>query len=127
MRACQGSMDDSTRRTFADLLGRYRTEIVDAATDWLMAEAVDLRTGRPREETRRIVVRAVEAQEIAILTGDEAPLHAFIEFVTSLRAESEFHVSTLLQGMLSFRLAFGPVILREVKDGAAALAILAAV
>jgi rsbT co-antagonist protein RsbR len=96
-------MDDASRGLLAALLERHRVEIIDRGTDWVRAEAIDLGSQRPREETWKLVERVVSSQATALLTGDEQAIEAFIELVTSLRASSEFHVSTLLRGLLSFR------------------------
>jgi anti-anti-sigma regulatory factor len=120
-------MDDTSQRIFREILGRCREELVDRATDWVRERAVDLGAARPREESRALVDRAVTAQVTALLDGDDGPLEAFIESVTSLRASSEFRVSTVLRGLLSFRRALEDVLRREVSDGWTALAILASV
>jgi anti-anti-sigma regulatory factor len=120
-------MDDTGRHLLGDVLERHRDEIVDRSTDWVFDQAVDLGARRPREETQRIVARMVASQAAALLDGDPAPLDAFVEFVTSHRAGSEFHVSTLLRGMLCFRRGLEPVLLREVGDGRVAYDVLAAV
>ena len=97
----------------APLLQQYRAQIVERATDWVVAAAVDLQGKRPRAETQRLVERVVAWNEALLLHGDEAPLLAFIEFVTTFRAESEFRVSTLLKGFASFRMAMGMLLTEQ--------------
>lgn len=97
----------------APLLQQYRAQIVERATDWVVAAAVDLQGKRPRVETQRLVERVVAWNEALLLHGDEAPLLAFIEFVTTFRAESEFRVSTLLKGFASFRMAMGMLLAEQ--------------
>ena len=101
-------MLNTARRTLAALLAEHRTAIVDAATDWVIGTAVDLRGQRPRDESRRLVERVVAWNEALILHGDTKPRDEFIELVTSYRAASEFHLSTPLRGFVSFRMALLP-------------------
>jgi len=119
-------MDDASRRIFVDVLTRCQAELLDGATDWVRERALDPLTTLPREETRGLVDRVISAQATAMLEGDDRPLEELIAFVTSLRAASEFRVSTVLSGLLSFRRALEPVLRREVEDGWAALDVLAA-
>ena len=97
----------------APLLLQHRAQIVERATDWVVAAAVDLQGKRPRAETQRLVERVVAWNEALLLHGDDAPLLAFIEFVTTFRAESEFRVSTLLKGFASFRMAMGMLLAEQ--------------
>ncbi len=97
----------------APLLLQHRAQIVERATDWVVAAAVDLQGKRPRAETQRLVERVVAWNEALLLHRDEAPLLAFIEFVTTFRAESEFRVSTLLKGFASFRMAMGMLLTEQ--------------
>lgn len=97
----------------APLLLQHRAQIVERATDWVVAAAVDLQGKRPRAETQRLVERVVAWNEALLLHGDDAPLLAFIEFVTTFRAESEFRVSTLLKGFASFRMAMGMLLTEQ--------------
>lgn len=97
----------------APLLLQHRAHIVERATDWVVAAAVDLQGKRPRAETQRLVERVVAWNEALLLHGDDAPLLAFIEFVTTFRAESEFRVSTLLKGFASFRMAMGMLLTEQ--------------
>ena len=97
----------------APLLQQHRAQIVERATDWVVAAAVDLQGKRPRAETQRLVERVVAWNEALLLHGDDAPLLAFIEFVTTFRAESEFRVSTLLKGFASFRMAMGMLLTEQ--------------
>jgi len=120
-------MREESRQAFIDLLTRQRREIIEAGTDWVVAQAIDLRGARPREETRALVERVVAFHEALLVDGDDGPLSDFVESVTSLRASSEFHVSTLLKGFLSFRKALEKVLRREPLDTAVSLDVLAAV
>lgn len=121
------TLDESGRRFFADIVARRRDELVDRATDWVIAESADLKSRRPREETRKLVDRCVAGYEALLLRGDPAPLSAFTDFVTSLRASSEFRVSTLLRGFLSFRRALEAAMRDEPATPALAFDVLAAV
>ena len=96
---------DPGRVALASILDRHRAAITDAATDWVIAQALDLRGQRPREETHRLVTRVVAWNEALLLHADDRPLNEFIQLVTTLRASSEFRVSTLLRGFVSFRKA----------------------
>jgi rsbT co-antagonist protein RsbR len=120
-------MDDASRGLLSALLERNRAEIVDRGTDWVRAQAIDLGSRRPREETRKLVERVVASQSVALLTGDEGPIDEFIELVTSLRSSSEFHVSTLLRGLLSFRRGLEDVLRAGSADLGASLDLLSAV
>ena len=120
-------MDDASRGLLSALLERHRAEIIDHGTDWVRAQAIDLGSRRPREETRKLVERVVASQSIALLTGDGGPIDEFIELVTSLRSSSEFHVSTLLRGLLSFRRGIEEVLRGGSADFGAALDLLAEV
>jgi anti-anti-sigma regulatory factor len=97
----------------APLLLQHRAEIVERATDWVVAAAMDLQGKRPRAETQRLVERVVAWNEALLLHGNDGPLLAFIEFVTTFRAESEFRVSTLLKGFASFRMAMGMLLTEQ--------------
>jgi len=70
------TLSPASRQLLASLLERRRTEIIESATDWVIAEAVDLRSQRPREETRRLVEQVVSGNEAALIHGDLGPLHA---------------------------------------------------
>lgn len=120
-------MDDASRGLLSALLERHRSEIVDRGTDWVREQAIDLGLRRPREETRKLVERVVTSQSAALLTGDESPIDEFIELVTSLRSSSEFHVSTLLRGLLSFRRGLEEVLRAGSADLGASLDLLSAV
>ncbi len=108
----------------ASLLAQHRSQIINAATDWVIAQAVDLRGQRPREETLRLVTRVVEWNEALILHNDQQPLDEFIQFVTTLRASSEFRVSTLLRGFVSFRMGMLAWLVPPHADADAALQVL---
>ena len=95
------------------LVESNRHEIIEGATDWVIEQSDDLQGQRPREETRAIVVRMVAGQEAALLHDDFEPLDKFVDFVTSFRANSEFHPSTILRGTLSFRQAIQRLAVRE--------------
>ncbi len=120
-------MDDASRGLLSALLQRHRAEIVDRGTDWVREQAIDLGSQRPREETRKLVERVVASQSTALLTGDESEIDEFIELVTSLRSSSEFHVSTLLRGLLSFRRGLEQVLRAGSGDLGGAIELLSAV
>jgi rsbT co-antagonist protein RsbR len=120
-------MDDASRGLLSALLERHRADIIDRSTDWVREQAIDLGSRRPREETRKLVERVVTSQSAALLTGDEGPIDEFIELVTSLRSSSEFHVSTLLRGLLSFRRGLEEVVRAGSADREASVDLLAAV
>ncbi|EYF05817.1 STAS domain-containing protein [Chondromyces apiculatus] len=120
-------MTPEGRDLLVRLLARRGEEIVEGATDWVIGEAIDLRGQRPREETRELVARVIEGNEAALLQEDGQPLAAFVEHVVSLRAAREFHPSTVLRGLLSFRQVLEGMLRAEGGDGWAALDVLAAV
>ena len=120
-------MNAASRALLSALLDQQRAEIVDRGTDWVRAKAVDLGSRRPREETRRLVERVVASQSTALLLGDMQPVDDFTELVTSLRSSSEFHVSTVLRGLLSFRRGLEDVLRAGSSDLGAVLDLLAAV
>lgn len=120
-------MNDASRALLSALLDQQRDEIIDRGTDWVRAKAIDLGARRPREETRRLVERVVSSQSTALLLGDMKPIDDFTELVTSLRASSEFHVSTVLRGLLSFRRGLEEVLRAGCPDLGDVLDLLAAV
>lgn len=96
---------DELREFLRAILASHEQDIIERGTDWVVADAVDLRGARPRAETRRLVAAVVEFNR-ELVTGAPSGLDkrdAFIDFVTSYRAAQEFNVSTLLRGFLSFR------------------------
>lgn len=62
--------------------------------------------------------------EALIFSGDERPLGEFIELVTALRASSEFRVSTLLRGFISFRMGLLTWLVPPEVDPSTALGVL---
>jgi len=110
-----------------DLLERRGDDVLERATDWVVARSPDLQGKRPRDETRALVAQVIEANIAVLARGDRAPLHAFIAYVTSLRAESEFRVSTLLRGFRSFKRGLAVVIDEEGWSPRAVLAALSLV
>lgn len=116
--------EKASRRVLRDLLGRHRSEIVARATDWVISQSVDLAGTDQRGETTRLVERLVASYEALLLEGDDSALRSFIDFVTSYRASSEFRISTVLRGILSFRRAIQGVLLREAGTAAVAMEIL---
>lgn len=119
-------MDDASRALLTASLDQHRAEIIDRGTDWVRAGAIDLGTQRPREETRELVELVVSTQTTALLHGDTKPLDDFIGLVTSLRSSSEFHVSTVLRGLLSFRRGLEDVLRKGSADLGTVLDLLAA-
>jgi rsbT co-antagonist protein RsbR len=120
-------MNAASRELLSALLDQQRDEIVDRGTDWVRAQAIDLGARRPREETRKLVERVVSSQSTALLLGDMQPIDDFTELVTSLRSSSEFHVSTVLRGLLSFRRGLEEVLRAGGTDLGAVLDLLTAV
>jgi rsbT co-antagonist protein RsbR len=96
-----------------ELLTRRREDIAERGTDWVIATAPDLQGKRPRAETKRLVERVIDVNMAIIEKGDREPLHAFVEYVTSLRASLEFRVSTILRGFLSFKRGLSKVLQEE--------------
>ena len=111
-------MSQEVRQFLAGFLRQHRAEIVDLATDWVIAQAKDLKGQRPRAETHRLVDGVVTWNEALILAHDDGPLGQFVSFVTTYRASSEFHISTLLRGFASFRAAMANL-LEKVEPGLA--------
>lgn len=103
-------MRESVEQVLATMLGERRAEVVERATDWVIAQARDLQGRRPRDETKRLVEGVVRWNEALILRKDSVPLAEFIGFVTAYRASSEFHISTLLRGFCSFRAAMAELL-----------------
>ena len=103
-------MSDSVLQFLAVFLQDHHQEVIERATDWVIAQARDLQGQRPREETRRLVEGVVRWNEALILRADSVPLAEFIGFVTAYRAASEFHISTLLRGFCSFRAAMAELL-----------------
>lgn len=103
-------MSDSVLQFLAVFLQDHHQEVIERATDWVIAQALDLQGQRPREETRRLVEGVVRWNEALILRADSVPLAEFIGFVTAYRASSEFHISTLLRGFCSFRAAMAELL-----------------
>ncbi len=95
-------LPDATRELLERVLAEHRDPIIDTGTDWVIAAATDLRGQRPRAETRMLAERAFDMYCV-LLTGDTRPRDEFIEFTTSFRVSSEFHISTLLRGFLCFK------------------------
>ncbi len=90
----------------AGLLGavlKEREALVDRATDKVFFESSDLHGKRSRLVTRMLVDRVFGCSEGVLLRGEEAELDVFIDQVTGIRAEADFHVSTLIFGFRSFR------------------------
>jgi rsbT co-antagonist protein RsbR len=117
-------MDEASRRALTAIVAKHGPEIVDRATDWVRAESVDLGESAPREDTRQLVERVVATEVAALVDDDLGPLDEFVDYVTTFRARREFHVSTVLRGLLSFRSVLGPVLRRELADGWTALTLL---
>lgn len=87
-----------------------RDALVDRATDKVFFASPDLAGKRPRIVTRMLVDRVFSFSEAALLRGDESEVDVFIDQMTGIRAETDYHVSTLLLGFRSFRFAIeGPV------------------
>jgi anti-anti-sigma regulatory factor len=103
-------MSESVLQFLAVFLHDHHSEVIERATDWVIAQARDLQGQRPREETRRLVEGVVRWNEALILRADSVPLAEFIGFVTAYRASSEFHISTLLRGFCSFRAAMAELL-----------------
>lgn len=96
-------LDPPLQTYLEDLLSRRKEEIIERGTDWIMDASMDLKGRRPREETRTLVTMEFAAYHDELLFGDSTKRDSFIEHVTSLRAPSEFRISTLLRGFLSFQ------------------------
>lgn len=119
-------MTPEGRQLLIDILHRHGEEVVDQATDWVIAAALDLQGRRPRGETRALVARVVSGNEAALLQDNTGPLLELVDYVTSLRATHEFHPSTLLRGFVSFRHALEGFLRAEANDGWTALDVLTA-
>ncbi|MFO0578341.1 MAG: STAS domain-containing protein [Polyangia bacterium] len=102
-------MKERTRRALAAFLEGQHTALIERATDWVIETATDLRGQRPRDETRRLVIGVLESNSALLLAGDRGRLQEFIEHVTTLRAQAQFHLSTLLRGFASVRVAAGEI------------------
>lgn len=80
-----------------------RDALVDRVTDQVFHGSADLAGKRPLAVTRILVTRVFSFSEAVLLRGDESELDQFIDQVTGIRAEPDYHVSTLLSGFRSFR------------------------
>jgi len=96
-----------------DILGRRGKDVLERATDWVVSASRDLGGKRPRDETQQLVERVIATNVRVLETGDRVPLFEFIDYVTSLRAASEFRLSTLLRGFLSFKRGLASVMVEE--------------
>lgn len=108
---------DSAKRCLSRLFSEKREILIDAATDWVIAGARDLKGIRPREETRKLTSKLAESMEALLLRDSQIPLLDFVEFVTGYRANSEFYISTLLRGFGSIRAASIDLISPPFEDG----------
>lgn len=103
-RSSQGS--ESSKDELAGYLCQHEEDIIDSATDWVFNTAIDLgKAGREISLTRKLVERVVRCNIEWLRHGNIEPTEAFIEFVTTLRADDSFHMSTLLRGFFSCRMA----------------------
>jgi signal transduction histidine kinase len=98
------------------LLSVRREDIIDRGTDWIIGTATDLKGRRPRAETRVLVAMEFDAYRDELLLRDSRKRDAFIEHVTTLRATSEFRISTLLRGFLGFKRGIEEVLPSENID-----------
>ena len=114
------------RRLLIEILHRHRTEIIEQATDWVRGAAIDLGSKRPRDETRALSEAGVAAYEAALLSDDMAPFEAYTGRASALRVTHEFHISTLLRGVVSVRWVLEGFLRAEGGDGWAAFDVLAA-
>ena len=80
-----------------------RTALVERATEKVFRESPDLAGKRSPLVTRMLVDRVFACSEAVLLRGDRSLLDEFTDQVTGIRAEADFHVSTLLFGFRSFR------------------------
>lgn len=94
-----------------------REALVDQATDKVFFESPDLAGKRPRIVTRMLVDRVFAFSVAALLRGDESEVEVFIDQMTGIRSESDYHVSTLLAGFRSFRFAIEAPLRRIAPDG----------
>lgn len=107
----EGALDD-----LHALVNAHREEILQRAESWVADQSPDLREPARRSDTRRLVERLVGAYERALFEDDRSALDEFVAYVTTFRASSAFHVSTVLRGLLSFRAGLQGVLFRE-RDG----------
>ncbi len=68
---------------------------------WVYNTSKDLCGNRPFPETEALVGKVVDCHAAWVSERDTRPMDRFIEGVTSYRAKSEFHISTLLRGFRS--------------------------
>lgn len=80
-----------------------RTALVEKATDVVYYGSPDLAGKRARPVTRILVDRVFTCSEAALFREDDGLFHEFIDHVAGLRADEDYHVSTLLTGFRSFR------------------------
>jgi hypothetical protein len=104
-----------------------RENLLDRATDKVFFGSPDLAGKRPRLVTRMLVDRVFACSELSLLTGDDSEFDLFIDQVTGMRAESDYHVSTMLSGIYSFRFAIEEPCRLLATDGWVAVELLTAV
>lgn len=113
---------DLLRAVLAD-----RDALLDRATDKVFFGSPDLAGKRPRLVTRMLVDRVFACSEQSLLADDDSEFDLFIDQVTGMRAESDYHVSTMLSGIYSFRFAIEEPCRALSADGWVAVELLTAV
>lgn len=104
----------------ADLLRAVledREALLERATDRVYDGSPDLAGKRPRLVTRMLIDRTFACSETSLFRGDDSELDRFIDQITGMRAESDYHVSTMLSGVYSFRFAIEGPARAIAKDG----------
>lgn len=80
-----------------------RGALVARAAEKVFRDSPDLAGKRSPLVTRMLVDRVFACSEAALLRGSQSEMEEFIDQVTGIRAEADFHVSTLMFGFRSFR------------------------
>jgi len=110
-------VSSSLKVELAGYLSQHEEALVDSATNWVFNTAIDLgRAGREMAPTRKLVEQVVRCNIEWLRHGNIEPTDAFIEFVTTLRADDSFHMSTLLRGFLSCRMAVASLLESDELD-----------
>src|SRR5262249_39113699 len=103
-----------------------REALLDRATDKVFYGSPRLAGKRPRLVPRMLIDRTVACAEASPLRGDDSEFERFIDQITGMRAENDYHVSTMLSGVHSFRFAVEAPVRALAKDGWVAWEILTA-
>lgn len=98
----KGLGPDDTLNAFVTWLSAERSEIIDEWVD-LLAVLSEAYRKRPREELRKTVTEAFEANFEYFSQGQFSRINSFINYITKLRLESGFPLSDVQKAFELFR------------------------